>query len=156
MTRTEYEAKKAELIEKRNAISKEIDKLSDSFHDEELKEYKEKFEGKYVLYYERELRKNGKGPIIPTKYTIYKIDEVTFVGYDFINVNGKAYRIVNDKYDCHLTIFTRDEFHRDLQMSTWQAPDKFLTKDEFEVIINELEDQFSKLCDGAKWMERNT
>lgn len=150
MTRTEYEAKKAEIVEKKNALNKELDELCNSFHDEELKEYKEKYEGKYVLLYDRELRKNGKGPIIPSNYTIYRIDEVTFVGYGFINVNGEAYQIMDDKYNCHLTIYSRDEFRDDLRMSTWQEPDKFLTKEEFEEIFNKLKDQFAKLCDEVR------
>lgn len=151
MTHEEYEAKKSELVEKRNAISKELDDLSNSFYNEELKEYKEKFEGKYVLYYERELIKSGKGPIIPSKYTIYKIDEVTFVGMGFITVNGKAYEIINDKWNVKLTKRIHDEFRADLRISTWYEPDKFLTNDKFKEIIDELENQFAKLCDEAKW-----
>lgn len=146
MTRAEYEAKKAELVEKKNAVEKELDDLRDSFTTEELNEYKEKFEGKYVLYYERELRKNGKGPIIPSKYTIYEIDEVTYVGHGFINVDGRAFEIVNDVWDVKLTKRIHDEFRDDLRISTWENPDRFLTKEEFEVIINNLEKQFAKLC----------
>ena len=147
MTRTEYEAKKAELVEKRKAISKELDDLSNSFHDEELKEYKEKFEGKYVLFYDRELRKMGNGPIIPSKYTIYEIEKVTFVGDGFINVNGRAYDIVNDEWDVKLTKRIHDEFRSDLRISTWEKPDKFLTKDEFNEIIEDVRFRFSNLCD---------
>lgn len=146
MTREEYEAKKAELVEKKNAVEKELDDLRDSFTTEELNEYKENFEGKYVLYYERELRKNGKGPIIPSKYTIYEIDKVTYVGHGFINVDGRAFEIVNDVWDVKLRKRIHDEFRDDLRIYTWENPDRFLTKEEFEVIINNLEKQFAKLC----------
>lgn len=146
MTREEYETKKKALVEKKNAVEQELDDLRDSFTTEELNEYKEKFEGTYVLYYERELRKNGKGPIIPSKYTIYEIDKVTYVGYGFINVDGRAFEIVNDVWDVKLTKRIHDEFRDDLRISTWETPDRFLTKDEFEVIINNLEKQFAKLC----------
>lgn len=135
MTREEYEAKKKAIVAKKAALDKELDELCDSFHDEELKECKEKFEGKYVLYYERELRKTGKGPIIPTEYTIYKIDNVTFVGHGFINVEGSAYSIVNREWDCQLTKRTHDEFRKDLRISTWHEPDEFLSRDEFETRI---------------------
>lgn len=151
MTREEYEAKKKEIVEKKNALEKELDALCDSFHDEELKEYKEKFEDKYVLYYARELRKTGKGPIVSNRFTIYKIDKVTFVGHGFINVNGKAYEIVNDEWDVKLTKKIHDEFRSDLRISTWQEPDKFLTEEEFKKIINDLEYQFSNLCDEVRW-----
>lgn len=147
MTRQEYEAKKIELVEKRNAISKELDDLSNSFHDEELKEYKEKFNGKYILYYERELRKMGNGPIIPTDFTIYKIDEVTFVGNGFIVVDGCAFEIVNDEWEVKLTKRIHDDFRHNLHISTWQKPDKFLTEEEFKKIIDDLKFQFSNLCD---------
>lgn len=146
MTREEYETKKKALVEKKNAVEKELDDLRDSFTTEELNEYEEKFEGKYVLYYERELRKNGKGPIIPSKYTIYEIDKVTYVGHGFINVDGRAFEIVNDVWDVKLTKRIHDEFRDDLRISTWENPDRFLTKEEFEVIINNLEKQFAKLC----------
>lgn len=151
MTRTEYEAKKIEILAKKTALDKELDTLCNSFHDEELKEYKEKFEGKYVLYYERELIKSGKGPIIPTKFTIYKIDKVTFVGHGFINVDGYAFKIVNDEWDVKLTKRIHDEFRDDLRISTWKEPDKFLTEEEFKEMIDELKNQFAKLCDEAKW-----
>lgn len=150
MTREEYESKKAELLEKRNAISKVLDDLSNSFHDEELKEAKEKYEGKYVLYYHREVRKIGKAPIIPTEYTIYFIDKVKFVGNGFIEVEGRAYSIVNDTWNCQLTKRNHDDFRDNLRISTWLEPDKFLTKEEFEEIINNLENQFSKLCNEVK------
>ena len=150
MTREEYEAKKAELVEKKNAISKELDELRDSFHDEELKEYKEKFEGKYILYYDRELRKMGNGPIIPTDFTIYKIDTVKFVGNGFIDVEGCAFEIVNDECEVKLTKRINDEFRRNLHISTWQEPDKFLTEEEFKKIIKDLEYQFSNLCNEVK------
>lgn len=150
MTREEYEAKKKEIVEKKNALEKEFNALCDSFHDEELKEYKEKYEGKYVLFYERELRKDGKGPIIPSKYTIYEIDKVTFVGHGFINIDGRAYEIVNDVWDVKLTKKLHDEFRDNLRISTWYAPDKFLTKEEFKEIIDDLKFQFSNLCDEVE------
>ena len=150
MTREEYEAKKKEIVEKKNALEKELDALCDSFHDEELKKYKEKFEGKYVLFYDRELRKNGKGPIISSKYTIYEIEKVTFVGYGFINVDGIAYDIVRDEWNVKLTKRIHDEFRSDLRISTWQEPDKYLTKEEFKEIIDDLEYRFSNLCDVIK------
>lgn len=146
MTREEYETKKKALVEKKNAVEKELDDLRDSFTTEELNEYKEKFEGKYVLYYERELRQNGKGPIIPSKYTIYEIDKVTYVGYGFIKVDGRAFEIVNDVWNVKLRKRIHDEFRDDLRIDTWGKPDRFLTKEEFEVIINNLEKQFAKLC----------
>lgn len=151
MTREEYEAKKKEIVEKKNALEKELDALCNSFHDEELKEYKEKYEGKYVLYYDRELRKTGKGPIIPSKYTIYEIEKVTFVGHGFINVDGRVYEIVNDVWDVKLRKRLHDEFRDNLRISTWQEPDKFLTEEEFKEIIDELENRFSNLCDEVKW-----
>lgn len=147
MTREEYEAKKAEIVEKKNALNKELDELCESFHEEELKEYKEKFDGKYVLFYEHELRKNGKGPIIPSKYTIYEIKKVTFVGYGFINVDGIAYDIVRDEWNVKLTKRIHDEFRSDLRISSWEKPDKFLTKDEFNEIIEDVRFRFSNLCD---------
>lgn len=150
MTREEYEAKKAEIVEKKNALNKELDELCDSFHDAELKEYKEKFEGKYVLFYDRELRKSGKGPIVSNRFTIYEINKVTFVGYGFINVDGRAYDIVSDVWNVKLTKRVHDEFRDDLRISTWIEPDKFLTKEEFKEIINDLEYRFSNLCDEVK------
>lgn len=150
MTREEYEAKKQEIVKKKNALEKELDTLRDSFHDEELKEYKEKYEGKYVLYYDRELRKTGKGPIVSNRFTIYEIEKVTFVGYGFINVDGIAYEIVRDEWDVKLTKRIHDEFRTDLRISTWEKPDKFLTKDEFNEIISDLEFRFSNLCDEVR------
>lgn len=150
MTREEYEAKKAEIVEKKNALNKELDGLCESFHEEELKEYKEKYEGKYVLFYNRELRTIGKGPIIPTEYTIYKIDKVTFVGYGFINVDGYAFEIVNDEWEVKLTKRIHDEFYDNLRISTCQEPDKFLTKEEFKKIIEDVRFQFSNLCDEVE------
>lgn len=150
MTREEYEALKKEIVEKKNALEKELDTLCNLFHDAELKEYKEKFEGKYVLFYDRELRKNGKGPIIPSKYTIYEIEKVTFVGHGFINVNGLAYEIVRDEWDVKLTKRFHDEFRDNLRISTWLEPDKVLTKEEFKEIIDELEHRFSNLCDEVR------
>lgn len=72
MTREEYDTKKLAILEQKRALDKELDDLRNSYASEELSEYIEKYEGKYVLYYERELRKAGNGPIIPEKYTIYK------------------------------------------------------------------------------------
>lgn len=147
MTREEYEAKKIEIVEKKMLLEKELDELRNSFTTEELNRYKEKYEGKYVLFYDRELRKSGKGPIIPSKYTIYEIDKVTFVGHGFINVDGRVYEIVNDVWDVKLTKRCHDEFRDDLRISTWLEPDKFLTKEEFKEIIEEVRFRFSNLCD---------
>lgn len=150
MTREEYEAKKIEILAKKAVLDKELDTLCNSFHDEELKEYKEKYEGKYVLYYDHELRKTGKGPIIPSKYTIYEIEKVTFVGHGFINVDGIAYDIISDEWDVKLTKRIHDEFRSDLRISTWLEPDKFLNKNEFNEIIDDLEFRFSNLCDEVR------
>lgn len=97
MTREEYDTKKLAILEQKRALDKELDDLRNSYASEELSEYIEKYEGKYVLYYERELRKAGNGPIIPEKYTIYKIEKVKYVGHGFIDIEGIAYTI--EKYN---------------------------------------------------------
>lgn len=146
MTREEYDTKKLAILEQKRALDKELDDLRNSYASEELGEYIEKYEGKYVLYYERELRKAGNGPIIPEKYTIYKIEKVKYVGHGFIDIEGIAYTI--EKYNNKVKLAQRihDEFRRDIHLSTWREPDAFLTYNQFMEKISEVAFTFDKMC----------
>lgn len=146
MTREEYEKQKAEILAEKNHLNEVLDRLCQEYHENELKDNQEMYNGKYFLVYDRVPMKSGKGPIIATKYTIYKINNVNFVGNGFIRFDGMKYDIVNDNTKMSISCVTHREFANDLQMTTWTKPDKELTKEEFVEHISKFKDIIQTYC----------
>lgn len=144
MTREEYEKAKRDLLAERNKIEKQITELSDSFHDDELQSYKNKYNGKYVLSFASE---SALMPLASTKilthYYISYVEDVTFVGNWFIKYTGKYWEVdLTDTDKCSITYY-RD---KDIQI----VPDKidsFIDEKEVKRLLNEARKRCNELID---------
>lgn len=93
MTREEYETKKHTLLDQKNEIEARITKLSEKFHTEELSDYQEMYNGKFILSFARTRRLYGSGEKVPNHFFIHYVESVKFVGFGFFRFKGKQWEI---------------------------------------------------------------
>lgn len=144
MTREEYEKAKRDLLAERNKIEKQITELSDSFHDDELQSYKNKYNGKYVLTFASEsaLMPQARTKIL-THYFISYIEDVTFVGNWFIRYTGKHWAVdLSDTDKCSITYY-RD---KDIQLAP-EKIDSFIDEKEVKRLLEEARKRCNELVD---------
>lgn len=93
MTREEYETKKQKLLDQKNEIEDKITKLSEEFHTEELSDYQEMYNGKFILSFARTQRLYGSGEKVPNHFFIHYVESVKFIGFGFFRFKGKQWEI---------------------------------------------------------------
>lgn len=144
MKRSEYEAKKQELLDTIRAKEDELDKLRKSFEANSVKSLAEKYEGKYLLAFARKYA--GTKPVItnPSNFKIYYVKKVQGTTYT-------GFRIIADVWEIDYGDVLDGDFYCKVTFDL-DSSDEFLDFGIFDVIekseavkmIKTLKDRVSK------------
>ena len=148
MTREEYETKKYMLLDQKNEIEAQITKLSEEFHTEELSDYQEMYNGKFILSFARMRRLYSSGEKVPNHFFIHYVESVNFIGIGFFRFKGKQWEIdfsSKPGYSrCNLSM-TEDDL--DVYCS---SIDSIISKEDAMKRLSEARTLCCEICDNLK------
>lgn len=148
MTREEYETKKYMLLDQKNEIEAKISKLSEEFHTEELSDYQEMYNGKFILSFARTRRLYGLEEKVPNHFFIHYVEAVKFIGFGFFRFKGKQWEIdLSSKPGYRRCNLSMEEDDLDVYCS---SIDCIISKEDAMKRLSEARTLCCEICDNLK------